>query len=348
MVQQITITEALAKKDAVFVDTRAPIEFEEDHLPHAINVPIINNQERIIVGTIYKQVSQEKAIDVGMGFYRNRIPIIMQAVEPHKNKTMIVYCWRGGLRSKTIGTLLETEGYTVFQLTGGYKAYRGYVREKLKNYVIRPKLITLYGMTCTGKTALLKEFPNSIDLEECAGHRGSMYGGIGMQQNSQKRFENLLFQKLEQLKEEKYILLEGESKRIGNVFIPEFFYHAMESGIKLKITRTIDKRAQAAAAEYCDTEKKQEEMRRITKLIRQRMSNKTKEEILIALDKKECEKAWKLLFTEYYDPLYNHLLDRLEYAAIIENDDEKKAVEEIKEIVKITHPNSSLPLHSAQ
>ncbi len=338
MLAQITITEALQKQkteNTIFVDTRAPIEFEDDHLSNAINIPIINNQERVIVGTIYKQVSQEKAIDVGMGFYRNRIPLIMKAVEPHKNKIMIVYCWRGGLRSKTIATLLETEGYRVFQLTGGYKAYRSYVREKLKNYAINPKLITLYGMTCTGKTALLKHFPNSIDLEEYAGHRGSMYGGIGIQENSQKRFENLLFQRLEQLKEEKYILVEGESKRVGNVFIPEFFYNAMESGIKVKITRAIEKRAQAAAAEYCDTEEKQEEMRQITKLIRQRMSNKTKEDILIALDKKEYEKAWTLLFTEYYDPLYNHYLDKQEYLATIENDDEEKAVEEINRILKI-------------
>ncbi|MEK6920937.1 MAG: tRNA 2-selenouridine(34) synthase MnmH [Nanoarchaeota archaeon] len=339
MPPQITIQEALQKQkteNTIFIDTRAPIEFEEDHLPNAINVPIINNQERVIVGTIYKQVSQEKAIDVGMGFYRNRIPIIMKAVEPHKDKTMIVYCWRGGLRSKTIAALLETEGYTVFQLAGGYKAYRAYVREKLNNYTIKSKVITLYGLTCTGKTALLKHFQNSIDLEECAGHRGSMYGGIGIQQNSQKRFENLLFQKLEQRKEEKYILVEGESKRIGNIFIPEFFYHAMESGIKIKITRSLEKRAQAGAEEYCDTEEKQEEMRRITKLIRQRMSNKTKEDILIALDKKEYEKAWTLLFTEYYDPLYDHYLEKQKYVATIENDDEKKAVEEIKGILRAT------------
>lgn len=336
MPPQITIEQALQKQktqNAIFIDTRAPIEFEEDRLPNAINVPIINNQERVIVGTIYKQVSQEKAIDVGMGFYKNKIPTIMKTVEQYKDKTLIIYCWRGGLRSKTIATLLETEGYTVFQLTGGYKAYRAYVREKLKNYAIKSKFITLYGMTCTGKTALLKHFQNSIDLEECAGHRGSMYGGIGIQQNSQKLFENLLFQRLEQLKEEKYILVEGESKRIGNMFIPEFFYNAMESGIKVKITRTIEKRAQAAAAEYCDTEEKQEEMRRITKCIRQRMSNKTKEDILIALDKKEYETAWKLLFTEYYDPLYSHYLDKQKYLATIENDDEEMAVGEIRKFL---------------
>ncbi len=333
----ITITESLQKQNIVFIDTRAPVEFEEDHLPNAINVPILDNQERAIVGTIYKKVSQEKAIEVGIEFYKNKIKEIMAAVEPLKKKTLIVYCWRGGLRSKTIAALFEIEGYSVFQLTGGYKAYRAYVRQALNTYNLVPKLVTLYGLTCTGKTALLKQFSNSVDLEAFAGHRGSMYGGIGIKQNSQKRFENLLFQKLEQLKNEQYILVEGESKRIGDVFIPEFFYSAMEQGIKIRITRSMENRMKAAAEEYCDTEEKREEMRRITKSMR-RISNKTKEEILIALDKKEYGQAWKILFTEYYDPLYNHSLDKLEYASLIENDDEKKTVERFTK--------RDLPFHS--
>ena len=335
MVTQISIHEALQKQKAgnvLFIDTRAPIEFEEDHLPHAINVPIINNEERAIVGTIYKQVSQEKAIDVGMGFYKNRIPQIMNAVELHKDKTIIVYCWRGGLRSKTIASLLEGAKFTVFQLTGGYKSYRNYVREALANYKLTSTLVTLYALTCTGKTVLLKEFSNSIDLEAFAGHRGSMYGSIGIKQNTQKRFENLLLQKLEELKEEKYILVEGESKRIGNAYIPDFFYTAMEQGIKIKIERSLDERSKAGAQEYCDTEEKQEEMRRITKHIHQRMSNKTKEAILIALDKKEYDVAWKILFLEYYDPLYNHYLDKQAYCAVLQND--VHTVEAIKNLLQ--------------
>lgn len=335
MVTQISIHEALEKQkegNVLFIDTRAPIEFEEDHLPHAINVPIINNEERAIVGTIYKQVSQEKAIDVGMGFYKNRIPQIMNAVEPHKDKIIIVYCWRGGLRSKTIASLLEGAKFSVFQLTGGYKSYRNYVREALANYKLNSTLVTLYGLTCTGKTVLLKEFSNSIDLEAFAGHRGSMYGSIGIKQNTQKRFENLLLQKLEELKEEKHILVEGESKRIGNAYIPDFFYTAMEQGIKIKIERSLEERSKAGAQEYCDTEEKQEEMRRITKHIHQRMSNKTKEAILIALDKKEYDVAWKILFLEYYDPLYNHYLDKQEYCAVLQND--AHAVEAIKNLLQ--------------
>ncbi len=228
MVAIISVENALNTQDAVFVDTRSPKEFDEDHIPDAINIPILSDEERAIVGTLYKQVSQDKGLAVGMEFYKNKIPSILASIEPHKTKTLLVYCWRGGLRSKTIAELFASLQYTVFQIQGGYKSYREYVRKKLSNYTLHAHLIVLYGLTGTGKTELLQHFPNRIDLEALAGHRGSMYGGIGLKRHSQKKFENLLLQQLETLKQEKFILVEGESKRIGNVYIPEFFFYCNE------------------------------------------------------------------------------------------------------------------------
>lgn len=334
MLSKITIQDALKKQNIHFIDVRAPIEFEEDHLPQAINVPILNNQEREIVGTIYKQVSQEKAIDIGLGFYRNKIPTIITTVEPFKEKTLVVYCWRGGLRSKTIAALLESEGYTVFQLDGGYKSYRAHIKNKLDTYTLKPKLIVLYGLTCTGKTALLQHFSNSIDLESFAGHRGSMYGAIGIKKRTQKMFENLLFQKLEILQQEKYIFVEGESRRVGDIFLPAFLWTAMQNGIKIKVERSMDKRVAAAVAEYCDTTEKVEQMRNITVNIRQKMNNKTKQQILVSLDKKDYATAWKLLFTEYYDPLYNHTLNRLSYAGTIKTDEQATAIAQFQALLQ--------------
>lgn len=121
MTNILTVAEALKKAEqekVIFIDTRSPKEFEEDHLPNAINVPILDNEERAIVGTLYKQVSQDKGLEVGMSFYQKKIPSILKAVEPHKNKTLIVYCWRGGLRSKTITELLASGQYNVFQMQG--------------------------------------------------------------------------------------------------------------------------------------------------------------------------------------------------------------------------------------
>lgn len=332
MPQQITVKDALEKyrKGAIFIDTRTPKEFVDDHLPDAINVPILNNEERVIVGTLYKQVSQEKAIEVGMDFYKKNVPSILKAVEPYKEKTLIVHCWRGGLRSKTIAALLESLHCNVYQLQGGYKAYRAYIVERLATYHIKPKVIVLYGLTCSGKTALLKHFKNVIDLEELAGHRGSMYGSIGITQKTQKSFDNNLLQQLEKLQNETYMLVEGESKRVGDVFIPDFFFAAMQNGIKIKIERSMQKRAEAAVSEYLNTEEKVAEFREITTMIRKNMAAKTKQEILSLLDQKHYEQAAELLFAEYYDPMYEYTLKSLQFVAVIDNDDPKKAVGELR------------------
>lgn len=336
MPQQITIREALQKfqQGALFIDTRSQKEFVEDHLPNAINVPILNNEERAIVGTLYKQVSQEKAIEVGMDFYKQNIPSILKAAEPYKEKTLIVHCWRGGLRSKTIAALLEFLHYNVYQLQGGYKAYRAYVQQRLATYNIKPKIIVLYGLTCSGKTALLKHFKNVIDLEELAGHRGSMYGGIGITQKTQKSFDNNLLQQLDKLQQEPCLLVEGESKRIGDVFLPDFFFAAMQKGIKIKIDRSMQKRTEAAVAEYLNTDEKIAEFREITTMIRKNMHTKTKEEIISLLDQEQYAQAAELLFAEYYDPMYKHTLNNLKFAAVINNDDLKKALEELKKILQ--------------
>ena len=330
MSEIIEITAALQEKNAVFIDTRSPKEFTEDHIPNAINVPILNNEERAIVGTLYKQVSQEIAIERGMEFFGKNLPSIISAANQQKNKTMIIYCWRGGLRSKTVTSLLESLNYKVRQLKGGYKAYRAHVKEKLEKYHIKPKIVVLYGLTGTGKTELLQKSVNSIDLEAMAGHRGSVYGGIGITQNTQKKFENLLLQKLEELKEEKYILVEGESKRIGDIFIPEIFFKAMENGIKIEIRKPFDERVAFSVATYCNTEEKRKEFLRITKELRKNITNKTKETILDALEKGDATTALATLLKEYYDPLYSHYLDQLKYDATISNakaDDAKKRLQ---------------------
>ena len=334
MASTITVTEALQASNTILFDTRSPKEFAEDHLPNSINVPILNNEERAIVGTLYKQVSQDVAIEKGMEFFGKNLPSIINAANQHKDKTMIIYCWRGGLRSKTVTSLLESLNYKVLQLEGGYKAYRAYVKWQLDKYVLKPKLIVLYGRTGTGKTLLLKGFHNSIDLEALAGHRGSMYGGIGMAQNTQKKFENLLLQELERLKDEKCIFVEGESKRIGNVFVPESFFNAMEDGIKISVECSMAKRVELSAKEYCNTEEKINDFKEITKTIRQKLSNNIKQEIIALLEERNIEKALTLLFSEYYDPQYDYYLKNLKYDLIVNNDDSEKTLSEITEFVE--------------
>jgi len=329
MVKTISVSEAMQRKDAIFIDTRTPAEYEEDCLPNAINLPLFSNEERAIIGTIYKQVSPEKAVEQGIEFFSQKLPSFVKEINQYRKKQIIIYCWRGGMRSRTVTALLESLKYNVLQLEGGHKAYRAYVRETLNNFQLKPKLIVLWGVTCTGKTSLIQKLTPSIDLEGLAQHRGSMYGSLGLKPHSQKKFENLLLQQLESLNDKPYIFVEGESPKIGDVQIPPFFYKAMKKGLPLLITRSIDLRAQEAIAQYHLQDLDMIQVKAITCNLPHIISNKRKQEICELLDQKQYQHAIKILLEEYYDPLYKHTLEQFQFQAEINSDDEEKAITEI-------------------
>ena len=330
MVQKINWKDTTKLKNALFVDTRAPLEFKEDHIPNSINLPILNDKERAIVGTIYKQVSQDLAIEQGMKFYVKKIPTYTEAMKQYKNKTIIVYCWRGGLRSKIIATLFDTLGYQTYQLNKGYKTYRQDVIDQLQEFKIKPKIFVLHGLTCTGKTEILKQFPQqALDLEDLAQHRGSLYGALNLQPNSQKRFESLLLQKLKQLNNQPFILVEGESRKVGNAQIPNSLWQAMEQADNILIERDLPKRVQEMVREYF-TPQTIEQIKTITASLNRVISKKNKELMLQHLEEKEYLKAAEILLTLYYDPLYDHTLKRLNYLFTVKNNNLKQAIQELK------------------
>lgn len=331
MVATIPVEQALTLSNAVFVDTRTPKEFEEDHLPNAINIPLLSNEERAIVGTLYKQVSQEKAIEKGLEFFSTKLPEFMRRVQPYKNNSIIVYCWRGGMRSKTVASLLDSLGYTVFQLLGGYKQYRRYVRETLDAFTLKPTLIVLWGLTCSGKTSLLQKFPNALDLEGLAQHRGSLYGGIGLIPRSQKQFENLLLQQLLQLNHLPYVLVEGESRKIGDVQIPLFLYKKMKNGVQVLVQRSMEQRAAAAVKEYFTSPENIQRIISITKSLRKVVSTTHRQQIVRCFEQGQYIEGMKLLLEFYYDPLYRHTLQKMQYVFEINSDNEPMAVKELKE-----------------
>ncbi len=330
MPKSITIQHALQLPNTLFIDTRTPNEFQQDHIPGAINLPILSNDERAIVGTIYKQVSPQDAIQAGVEFFSKKLPDFLKEVTKHKDKTLIINCWRGGMRSHTVASLLDSLKFNVLQLEGGYKSYRAYLKEHLYNYQLKPKVFVLWGLTCTGKTSLLQSLPNSLDLEGLAKHRGSMYGAVGLTPSSQKSFETQIYSRLEQLNNQPYLILEGESRRIGDLMIPDFLWHAMNNATHIVITRSIEKRAQAAIDEYFKTISHLDEIKTITQnLPHNLLSNKRKQEIIQLLDQNNLPDAATILLTEYYDPLYQNTLDKHTYTFEINSDDEKRAVEEI-------------------
>lgn len=332
MFKTIEVKEAL-QQDAVFIDTRTPKEFAEDHLPNAINLPILSDEERQLVGITYKQVSREKAIEKGIEFFSKKLPDFMKEVDKYKNKKIIFYCWRGGMRSRAVVALLDSLSYNAFQLIGGHKAYRAYVRERLENYQFKPKIIVLWGLTCTGKTELLNQFQNSLDLEGLAQHRGSLYGGIGLTPNNQKKFENLLLQKLDQLNKEEIVLVEGESRKIGDVQIPGFLYQLISNSKNVLITKSLEKRAEFAVKQYFFDKQSIEKIKNVTKSLFKVIPNQQKQEVLNLLENNRLKEAAKILLEHYYDPLYNHTLKEKKFSYIVSNDNLEEAMRLLKLII---------------
>jgi tRNA 2-selenouridine synthase len=333
MPEKISVNKAMDLKDSVFIDVRSPSEFEQDHILGAVNLPILTDDERHEVGIIYKQVSQQKAIEKGYEYYEKKIPSIKEFVEKLKDKTLVVYCWRGGMRSEVITTLFESLGFKTFQLKGGYKAYRASLVEELNSFQLKPKLIVLHGLTCSGKTALLQKLPNSIDLEGLAQHRGSLYGAIGLKPRSQKMFDNLLLEKLKELNSKEFIFIEGESRRIGNLMIPESLWKSMGKGVNVYVERDLLIRVKETVKEYFSNQEMITEIKKVSQNLWKVISKKKKEELLSALESKEYEKAAEILLVNYYDPLYEHSLKKKSYSFTVSCDNVDDCVKELLEKV---------------
>ncbi len=334
VVSKITIVEALSCQDALFIDARTPKEYAEDHILGAVNIPLLDDQERHEIGIIYKQYSREKAIERGMELFPAKIPSIYNAVKDHKKNTIIVYCARGGMRSGIIASLLESIGFKVLQVEGGYKSFRHHIVDQLYNFQLKPKIICLYGLTCSGKTKLLELLPNALNLEELAQHRGSLYGGVGLSPNRQKKFENLLLQRLRELNNNTHIFVEGESRKIGNTEIPPFLFKAMKNGISIRINKDFELRVKECVQEYFSSPKRVQQIKEITPQLREIISNKRKQEVLAFIEEKNYEEAVRILLKEYYDTLYAHTLKDVKFDFEVPNNSITEAIRKLKEIEK--------------
>ncbi|PIN87627.1 tRNA 2-selenouridine(34) synthase MnmH [Candidatus Woesearchaeota archaeon CG10_big_fil_rev_8_21_14_0_10_32_24] len=328
MIPTISIEEAL-KTSHIFIDTRTPKEFAEDHLPGAINIPILSNEEREVVGTLYVQVSKQEAIDKGVELFSPKLPSFMKEINQYRNQKLIINCWRGGMRSRAIVALLNSLGYDVMQLEGGYKSFREYVREKLYNYEFKPQLIILWGLTCTGKTKILHYFPHSLNLEGLAQHRSSLFGAIGLIPNSQKRFENLLLRRLDELNQQEVVIVEGEGRRIGDVIIPENIWDKILKGKNIHVVGSLDKRAEIAVAEYMKKEENIHLIKEITQRLWKVISKENQQKVIKFIDQKDYVLAAKILLEFYYDPLYSHTLRQIKFDAEMNTDDIESAVKEL-------------------
>lgn len=307
MIKDINVSTLLSEKEITpVIDVRSPLEFAKGHIPGSFNVPLFSNDERAQIGTLYKEEGQEKAIILGESFANPRIPVYLeQAHRLSSNKRIIVYCFRGGLRSQRFSQLLSQNGYTVYRLIGGYKSYR---REVQSYFSRKLELKVLSGRTGAGKTEVLEELKKLdqpvIDLEGLASHRGSAFGDIGMNpQPSTEHFENLFHKRLIELGRQQAIWVEDESRNIGSVFLPEDFF----SQLRLSPVYFIDVLTETRVKRLCKDYSKTglEPLKEALDKIRKRLGGERTKEAMIALEAGDLEKT-AFLALQYYDKCYDY------------------------------------------
>ncbi len=216
------------------IDVRSEDEFAEDHIPGAVNYPVLNNAERAEVGTIYKQVSSFDAKKIGAALVSANIARHLRdhLLARARDWRPLVYCWRGGGRSGALAHVLTQIGWRTGQLEGGYKTYRRTVIAELQTLPSRFQWRVVCGMTGTGKSLLLRVLRDQgaqvLDLEELAAHRGSVLGNLpDAPQPAQKMFESLIWHALRHFDPERPVFVESESKKVGNLRVPEKLIEAM-------------------------------------------------------------------------------------------------------------------------
>ncbi len=234
------------------IDVRSPGEYNHAHIPGALNLPLFSNSERAEVGTIYKQRGKIKAVQRGLEIVAPKLVSFTKEALTLKSSTILIYCWRGGMRSHSMAWLLNTVGIKTLILNGGYKNYRSYIRDIFSKPL---QIVLIGGLTGSGKTDILKQLQSKeqqiLDLEGLANHKGSAFGSIGEgEQPSTEHFENLLAQKIKNLTVDKITFIEDESRSIGRVQIPQELWINMRQSPLIEICVNKDIRVDKLAKDY--------------------------------------------------------------------------------------------------
>ena len=305
----------LRSKGALLVDVRTPAEFAETTIPGAVNVPLFSDEERARVGTLYKQQGKMAARKLGIELVAPKIPRLLEQIETARQGCrgpVIVFCWRGGMRSLAMTSFLNLAGIYARQLVGGHKGFRGLVRTFFEQQQW-PPIYVLRGLTGVGKTLVLHRLTEQgypvVDLEGLANHRGSAFGGLGLpSQPSQKRFEALLWERLQELVDAEYLVTEGESLHIGRLLVPKAFHQAMQTQTSLWLSASLEFRTRIILEDYPVLDQLRDQFERPICALKEKLGRKRMEEFLALLQQGEWEKLVRELMIHYYDPLYLHTL----------------------------------------
>lgn len=315
MIEKINISQLLERMSSVpVIDVRSPGEYAHARIPGADSLPLFSDEERKMVGTAYKQESREKAIKIGVDYFGGKMRQMIERAEDliktSGTRTVIVHCWRGGMRSAGVAWLLDLYGFKVYTVMGGYKAFRRWALDQLLQ---DHDLAVLGGYTGSGKTEILGHLhalgEQTIDLEDIAHHKGSAFGAIGQPpQPSQEMFENLFALELwKQGRNGRRIWIEDESQRIGHVNIPGAMWTCMRSKPVHFVEVPFEARLDHIMGHYGKLNRG--ELAAAILRIQKRLGGLETKTALAYLAEGDLRECFRILLT-YYDKQYGKSLDQ--------------------------------------
>jgi len=322
------------------IDVRSPAEYEHDSIPTAVNIPLLDNDERAKVGTCYVQEGPKEAKLLGVDLVSPKLPTFIRDFLKLKenNRMTVAYCWRGGLRSNSSAGLARLAGMQVYTIKGGYKAFRNMVGDFFKDFSDDYSFINFYGATGCAKSVVLRTLESQglpvLDLERAAAHKGSSFGDVDEPEYdlvTQKNFESKLWHTFYQHGTGKY-LVEGESMRIGKVSVPKPLFTKMMESISVVADAPLDFRI-AFTIENYKPDRCIEEIRVSLARLKKYIGKSQVDELSAMLDRKDFETFTKVLLESYYDPLYfRSIPEKPDY--VIKYDSIKQAEEQLAEIYR--------------
>jgi tRNA 2-selenouridine synthase len=337
--REIAAPDLKTLRNKIIIDVRSPCEFVAERIPQAVNIPLLTDQERAEVGTVYAQAGEIVARRLGLKFIAPKIPEIVDRIVELKNhnSSLVVHCWRGGLRSEAVASFLSIVGIDCWRLSGGYKAWRNMVLKEFESDPYPCNSVVLQGRTGAGKTDLLNLLEKSgaqiLDLEKLAQHRGSLFGELGLSgQPTQKNFEGMLWERMQMVCDAP-LFIEAEGRKIGNLTLPDFIMRRINSGRRILVTSSTDLRVKRIVSAYLPESNPElvARAKSILPLLTSRLSKQIVSEIHRLAGQGDFSELVEKLLVQYYDPLYDAKISRQKFALEVCFDNPERCAAQIME-----------------
>lgn len=342
MKREISISEALELRNAVFIDLRSESEYKEATIPGAINLPIFSDHERSQIGLTYRKTSPAEARLLGLDIVAPKLPFLIRTLgELARKQPVIIFCWRGGQRSLSIAAVCQLMGIPVLRLNGGYKAFRKQVFTYLWEMQTERRCVVLHGLTGVGKTDFIQLLKQrgiaALDIEQLACNRGSVFGGINMPEApSQKNFEGRLAMELWSMQSSSYYVVECESRKIGKLTLPPLINNGMKTALRILLfDPNLDRRAERLVSQYVSSEtNNNSQLLWAISQLSERLGTKLTEDLKNHVRLEQYPDCAKKLLIHYYDPLYGYPdQPDSQYDLCLESSDYEAGIERIIEFL---------------